>query len=66
MKVIGSYTKGLSMFDINQLMIEINTFFLEYNKYVHGNKIAGKIARKASVRIEKLLLDYRLESLNRI
>lgn len=66
MKVIGSYTKGLSMFDINQLMIEINTFFLEYNKYVHGNKIAGKRARKSSIKIEKLLLDYRLESLNRI
>ena len=54
------------MFDINQLMIEINTFFLEYNKYVQGNKIAGKRARKASIKIEKLLLDYRLESLNRI
>ena len=54
------------MFDINQLMIEINTFFLEYNKYVHGNKIAGKRARKASIKIEKLLLDYTLESLTRI
>ena len=66
MKVLGSYTKGLSMFDVNQLMIEINTFFLEYNKYVHGNKISGRRARKASIKIEKLLLDYRLESLNKI
>ena len=41
----------------------IDLFNKEYALYIQGNKSAGKRARKISLKIEKLLLQFRLESI---
>lgn len=48
---------------ITTLLTYIDLFSKEYALYLRGNKSAGKRARKISLKIEKLLLQFRLESI---
>ena len=66
MKVLGSFmTMDFYMFNIYEFDNNIILFRKDYEKYIVGNKLAGRRARKTSLKIERLLLNFRLESINR-
>lgn len=48
---------------LTELSVELNTFFVESHLYFKGNKSAGIRARKSSLKLRKILLKFRLESL---
>ena len=48
---------------LQDLDIKYKLFRTEYLKYKKGNKSAARRARKLSLQIEKLLLEYRIESI---
>lgn len=52
---------------MKELSLEINSkymeFYVEMSKSLNGNKAAGSRARKASKELEKLLKQYRKETL---
>lgn len=67
MKVLGSFmTMDFYMFNIYEFDNNIILFRKDYEKYIVGNKLAGRRARKTSLKIERLLLNFRLESINKL